>query len=173
LPARRPPGHFSVTRICPRRVVKSWAACASPNLLAVLPGRRDGVGLLSNNFARNHRAWVTAHAQYRCTGVGCSGSKPCLAFLADRNHWATPAAIVGWSARHERLHRSTGGAASRHQKQGLLLAVADALGEHDVELRDIVGPGRGDLVSGTIAVLGRDRQLRELGSPCVRIGPPL
>ena len=39
-------------------------------------------------------------------------------------------------------------------KQGLLLAVADALAEHGVELRDIVEPGRGDLVSGTIAVLG-------------------
>ena len=48
-------------------------------------------------------------------------------------------------------------------KQGLLLAVADALAEYGVELHDIVGPGRGDLVSGTIAVLGRDRQLRELG----------
>ena len=43
-------GHFSATCICPRRVVKSWAACASPNLLAVLPERRDGVGMLSNNF---------------------------------------------------------------------------------------------------------------------------
>ena len=42
-------------------------------------------------------------------------------------------------------------------------AIADALAEHGVELRDIVGPGRGDLVSGTIAVLGRDRQLPELG----------
>jgi hypothetical protein len=54
-------------------------------------------------------------------------------------------------------------AASRHQSKGLLVAVADALAEHDVELHDMVGPGRGDLVSGTIAVLGRDRQLRELG----------
>jgi hypothetical protein len=43
-------------------------------------------------------------------------------------------------------------------KQGLLLAVADALAEYGVELRDIAGPGRGDVVSGTIAVLGRDRQ---------------
>jgi hypothetical protein len=48
-------------------------------------------------------------------------------------------------------------------KQGPLLAVADALAEYGVELRDIVGPGRGDLVSGTVAVLGQDRQLRELG----------
>ena len=48
--ARRPPGHFSATRICPRRVVESWAACASPNLLAVLLGRRDEVGMLSNNL---------------------------------------------------------------------------------------------------------------------------
>src|SRR5271156_492121 len=37
------------------------------------------------------------------------------------------------------------------------------LAEHGVELRDIVGPGRGDLLSGTLAVLGRDRQARELG----------
>jgi len=63
---------------------------------------------------RTHRAWVTAHARYRCTGVGCSGSKLCIEFLADRNDWATPEAIFGRSARHERLHRSTGGAASRH-----------------------------------------------------------
>src|SRR5215469_14359863 len=52
-------------------------------------------------------------------------------------------------------------------KQGLLLAVADALAEHGVELRDIVGPGRGDLVSGTIAAAAR------AWSPCLRIGPPL
>jgi len=44
-------------------------------------------------------------------------------------------------------------------KKGLLLAVADALAEHGVELRDITGSSRGDLV----AVLGRDRQIHELG----------
>ena len=82
---------------------------------------------------------------------------------ADRNHWATPEAIFGWSARHERLHRSTGGAASRRQSKGSFLPFADALAEHDIELRDIVWPGRGYLVSSTIAVLGRDRQLHDLG----------
>jgi len=66
---------------------------------------------------RNHRAWVTADTQYRYTGVGCSRSKPRLEFLAERNHWATPEAIFGWSPRYERIHRSTGGAASRHQKR--------------------------------------------------------
>ena len=44
-------------------------------------------------------------------------------------------------------------------KKGLLLAVVDAFAEHGVELRDITGSSRGDLV----AVLGRDRQIHELG----------
>ena len=44
-------------------------------------------------------------------------------------------------------------------KQGLLLAVANPLAENGVELRDITGSSRGDLV----AVLGRDRQIHELG----------
>jgi len=48
---------------------------------------------------------------------------------------------------------------SAPSKQGLLLAAADALAEHGVELRDITGSSRGDLV----AVLGRDRQIHELG----------
>src|SRR6516165_714466 len=49
-------------------------------------------------------------------------------------------------------------------KQGLPFAVADAFAEHGVELRDHCrARPRPDLVSGTIAVLGRDRQLPELG----------